>query len=379
MYKPQHPYPQRFKKKALDEKFSTFLDIFKKIHINIPFADALEQMPNYSKFVKDVMSKKRRLQDNKVVNLTEECSAILQKKFPQKFKDPGSFTIFCFIGGAKVNRALCDLGAIINLMPFFVYKTLELGEVKATSITLQLEDRSITYPRGIVEDILVKVDKFIFPAEFVILDMDEDKETPLIFGRPFLATARALIDVHKGSNDPLERFLVADEAFDKDEDWERREQEAFLEGAPKEKRVSPKESEALENSAPVVSCGDLGLAGYCYYRFLDDYSGYNQILIALEDQEKTTFTCPYGTFSFRRMPFGLCNALKTFQRCIMEIFADMVDDVMEALEKINKALTTTPIMIVSDWKEPFELMCDANDYAVGAALGQWREKMFRAI
>ncbi|XP_073120556.1 uncharacterized protein [Henckelia pumila] len=141
-------------------------------------------MPNYAKFMKDVMSKKRRLQDNEVVNLTEECSAILQKR------------------------------------------TLELGEVKATTITLQLADRSITYPRGIVEDVLVKVNKFIFPADFVILDMDKDEETPLIFGRPFLATARALIDVHKGeltlrvggSTDPLERCLVAEEVVDKEED-----------------------------------------------------------------------------------------------------------------------------------------------------------------
>ncbi|XP_073137404.1 uncharacterized protein [Henckelia pumila] len=258
MYKPQLPYPHRFKKKALDEQFSKFLDIFKKIHINIPFADALEQMPNYEKFIKDVMFKKRILQDNEVVNLTEECSTILQKKLPQKLKDPGSFTIPCFIGGSKVNRALCDLGDSINLMSFSIYRTLELGEVRATTITLQLADRSITYPRGIVEDVLVKVDKFIFLADFVILDMDEDEETPLIFGRPFLVTARALIDVHKGEltlrvggiTDPLERCLVADEVVDKEEDWELHKQKSFLDSAAKEKMVSPKESEALENSAP---------------------------------------------------------------------------------------------------------------------------------
>ncbi|XP_073120168.1 uncharacterized protein [Henckelia pumila] len=363
MYKPQLPYPQRFKKKALDEQFSKFLDIFKKIHINIPFVDALEPMPNYVKFIKDVMSKKRILQDNEVVNLTEE--------------------------------------------------TLDLGEVRATIITLQLADRSITYPRGIVEDVLVKVDKFIFPADFVILDMDEDEETPMIFERPFLAIARALIDVHKGEltlrvggiTDPLKRFLVADEAFDKEEDWELHEQEAFLEGAPKEKVVNTKESEALERSAPEVSaetCDLKELPAHLCYAFLgenstcpviisahlserrlnpamkeivkkevlkllnaDGYSGYNPIAIAPEDQEKTSFTCPYGTFAFRRMPFGLCNAPATFQRCMMAIFADMVED---TFEKIKTALITAPIMIVPDWKEPFELMCDASDYAVGAVL-----------
>ncbi|XP_075474534.1 uncharacterized protein LOC142505433 [Primulina tabacum] len=192
------PYPQRFKKKGLDVQFAKFLEIFKKIHINIPFADALEQMPNYAKFIKDVMSKKRKFQEFETMKLTEERSAILQRKLPQKLKDPGSFTIPCVICGSRVNRALCDLGASINLMSFSIYRTLELGEVKPSNITLQLADRSLTYPRGIVEDVLVKVDKLIFPADFVILDMEEEHETPLIFGRPFLATGKALIDVHKG-------------------------------------------------------------------------------------------------------------------------------------------------------------------------------------
>ncbi|XP_075483622.1 uncharacterized protein LOC142523776 [Primulina tabacum] len=154
-------------------------------------------MPNYAKFIKDVMSKKRKLQEFETVKLTEECSAILQKKLPQKLKDPGSFNIPCFIGGYKCSKALCDLRASINLMPLSIYSELELGEVKPTTITLQLADRSLTYPRGIVEDVLVKVDKFIFSADFVILEMEEDHDTPLIFGRPFLATGRALIDVHK--------------------------------------------------------------------------------------------------------------------------------------------------------------------------------------
>ncbi|XP_073036980.1 uncharacterized protein [Primulina eburnea] len=144
------------------------------------------------------MSKKRKLQEFETVKLTEECSAILQKKLPQKLKDPGSFTIPCIIGSTHVNKALCDLGASINLMPLSIYRDLELGEVKPTTITLQLADRSLTYPRGIVEDVLVKVDKFIFHADFVILDMEEDQDSPLIFGRPFLATGKALIDVHKG-------------------------------------------------------------------------------------------------------------------------------------------------------------------------------------
>ncbi|XP_073138032.1 uncharacterized protein [Henckelia pumila] len=181
MYKPPLPYPQRFKMKALDEQFSKFLEIFKKLRINIPFTDALLQMPNYAKFLKEVMSRKRNLEEFATVNLTEECSAILQKKLPQKLKDPGSFTIPYIIGSSHFNNALCNLGANINLMPFSIFRNLGLGEVMPTTIALQLADRSLTYPRGIIEDVL------------------EDGNMPLILGRSFLATAEAKIDVKKGA------------------------------------------------------------------------------------------------------------------------------------------------------------------------------------
>ena len=124
--------------------------------INVPFADALGQMPNYAKFIKDIMARKRKLEDYETVKLTEECSAILQRKLPQKLKDPGSFTIPCTIGGSTFERALCDLGASINLMPLLVFQKLGLGEVTPTTILLQMADRSLTYPRGIIEDVLVK-------------------------------------------------------------------------------------------------------------------------------------------------------------------------------------------------------------------------------
>ncbi|XP_062094203.1 uncharacterized protein LOC133800265 [Humulus lupulus] len=167
MYQPPIPYPQRFQKKKLDEHFAKFLEIFKRIHINIPFADALEKMPNY-------------------------------KKLPQKVKDPSSFTIPCTIGGSSFDKALCDFGASINLMPLSVFKKLGVGEVKPTTITLQLADQSLAYPRGVIEDVLVKVDKFIFLADFMVLDMEEDHEIPIILGCPFLTTGRALIDVQGG-------------------------------------------------------------------------------------------------------------------------------------------------------------------------------------
>ena len=709
------PYPQRLKKHKLDKQFTKFMDVFKKLHINIPFADALEQMPSYVKFMKDILSQKRRLADFEIVNLTEECSAILQRKLTQKLKDPGSFTIPCTIGNAIFERALCDLGASINLMPLSIFKRLGLGEARPTTVTLQLADISLKHPRGIIEDVLVKVDKFIFPVDFIVLDMEEDKEIPIILGRPFLATGRAMIDVQRGElklrvqeeevkfnvfeavrhpaesdtcfmaeiveaivssqsglTDPLETSLVENESENLSEEAEeyvkwmdyfgqnrRKYFESLGEGVktsvpsieqPPKMEQKPLPSHlkyaylGVESTLPVIisssltameeekllrvlrdhkqalgwSLADLKgirpsmcmhrilledghkpsveaqrrlnptmkevvrkevlkwldtgviypisdsawvspvqvvpkkggitvirtennillpsrtvtgwricidyrklnkatrkdhfplpfldqmldrLAGHEYYCFLDGYSGYNQIAIAPDDQEKTTFTCPYGTFAFRRMPFGLCNAPGTFQRCMMAIFSDMVEKTIEifmddfsvmgnsfdncldnlravlarceeinlvlnwekchfmvqegivlghrisargievdkakieAIEKLpppssvkgirsflghagfyrrfikdfsqitkplsnllvhgipfefdsqclhafsvlKDKLISAPIVVAPDWSYPFELMCYASDFAIGAVLGQKREKIFQVI
>ena len=149
--------------------------MFKKLHINIPFIDALEQMPSFIKFMKDILSKKRRLLDFETVNPNEECSAILQRKLSQKLKDLGSFTIPCTIENAIFERALCDLGASINRMPLSIFIRLGLGEARPTTVTLQLADKSFKHPRGVIEDVLVKVNKFIFPVDLIVLDMEEDK------------------------------------------------------------------------------------------------------------------------------------------------------------------------------------------------------------
>ncbi|KAL8493013.1 hypothetical protein ACS0TY_024283 [Phlomoides rotata] len=136
--------------------------------------------------------------DFETVVLTEELSARLQKKLPVKRSDPGPFILPCKIGEGGKYRALCDLGASVNLMPLSLFKTLGLGELKPTTMNLQLADRTVTYPKGIVEDVMVKVDDFIFPVDFVVLDMVEERSIPLILGRPFLATGGAMIDVRNG-------------------------------------------------------------------------------------------------------------------------------------------------------------------------------------
>ena len=151
-------------------------------------------MLNYAKFMKEILNKKRKIAEEGIVNLTATCSAVIQQKLPAKMKDPGSFIIPCSIGKYEFKKALCDSGASINLMPLSVVQRLSLRELTPTAITLQMDDRSMTQPEGV----LVKVGKFIFPVDFVIMKMEEDTQVPLLLGRPFLAIGVALIDVQKG-------------------------------------------------------------------------------------------------------------------------------------------------------------------------------------
>ncbi|KAI3826784.1 hypothetical protein L1987_00840 [Smallanthus sonchifolius] len=167
----------------------------------------LQHIPKYAKFLKDLLSNKKKLEDLSTVTLNERCSAVVQNKLPEKLADPGVFTIPCLFGGSTLHHALADLGASINLMPYSLFEKLGLGDPAPTRMSISLADRSVKYPRGIVENLLVKVDKFMFPADFVILDMEVDDKVPLILGRPFLRTAKALIDVFDGKI----TFRVGDE------------------------------------------------------------------------------------------------------------------------------------------------------------------------
>ena len=132
------------------------------------------------------------------MKLTATCSALMKKELPEKMKDPGSFTIPCIIEGIEIQKALYDSGASINLMPLSITKQLSLGELIPTTITLQMADKSMVKPEGVLEDVLVTVGKFVFPVDFIILDMEADSQVPLLLGRPFLATRAARIDMQKG-------------------------------------------------------------------------------------------------------------------------------------------------------------------------------------
>ena len=646
-------------------------------------------MPSYAKFLKEILSNKKKLEDNETVMLTAECSAIIQDTMPPKLKDPGSFSIPCVIGKFVIDKALCDLGASISVMPLSICKKLEMGELRPTKMSVQLADRSIKYPAGVLENVPVRIGQFYIPTDFIIMDIREDEVTPIILGRPFLATAGAIIDVKRGKltfevgeekiEFILSQFLKAPAIEDTcyfmdiidecrkeaelenednlDENLSSNLSECLaiapdptqcLRKPPLELKTLPKnlryEFLDSELERPVIVNAELGetetekllqtlrkyptalgynitdlkgispsicmhrimleedcktsrehqrrlnpimsevvkkevmklleagiiypisdrkcvspvhvvpkkggvtvvenekgeiitkrvesgwrmcidyrklnkatrkdhfplpfidqmlerLARHSHFYFLDGYSGFFQIPIHPNDQEKTTFTCPFGTFAYRRMPFGLCNAPATFQRCMMAIFADFLDNIMEvfmddfsvcgqsfeeclenlervlercvkvnlvlnwekchfmvqegivlghiiskrgievdsakievienlqppktvreirsflghagfyrrfikdfskitkpltellmkdaefifdekcleAFQTLKKALISAPIMQTPDWNEPFEIMCDASDYAIGAVLGQRKDKRLHVI
>ena len=181
------PYPQKLKKGKLEKQFVKFLDIFKKLHINMPFMDALENMPSYIKFMKKILVNEKKFGEYGTISLTEECSVILLKKLPPKLQDPGSFSI----PNSLSCKALSDLGAIINLMSLLMFKRSNSREAKPIAIMLQMADRSYKHPQDVIEKFLLKVDKFLFSADFVILDMEEDDKALIILSRPFLATGKA--------------------------------------------------------------------------------------------------------------------------------------------------------------------------------------------
>ncbi|GJX88742.1 reverse transcriptase domain-containing protein [Tanacetum coccineum] len=469
--------------------------------------------------------------------MNENFSTVIQKKLPEKLGDPGKFLNPCNFPEIVECLALADLGASINLMPLSIWRKISLPELTPTQMILELADRSTTRPTGIAEDVFVRVGKFHFPADFVVVDYVVDPRVPLILERPFLRTARALIDVYaceeysqevlgfsdnfeSGNPTPTSEPIIAKSSpsltLFEGGDFILEEIKAYLasDSVPpgiddaefnlegdirliKEmlnkdpyspllpKNIKYEELKSVKSSVdepPELELKDL--PSHLEYALLEGTNKlpaiiaknlkdeekellikvlkshkYFQIPIDPQDQEKTTFTCLYGTFAYRRMPFGLCNAPGTFQRCMMAIFYDVIKETMEvfmddilifedsfssclshldkmlkrcedtnlvlnwekchfmvkegivlghkilksgievdrakfdviaklppptspmthlleietplifstecreAFETLKKKLTEAPILVTPDWDWPFEIMCDASDFA----------------
>ncbi|KAL0289232.1 UNVERIFIED_CONTAM: Retrovirus-related Pol polyprotein from transposon opus [Sesamum calycinum] len=545
------PFPYRMSKSKEEEHEKEILDTFKKVEINIPLLDAIKQIPKYAKFLKELCTNKRKLKDKERIIFGKNVSAVINRKLPEKCKDPGMFTLPCIIGNKRIERAMLDLGASINVMPYSVYQALNLSTLQDTNVIIQLADRSYVRPMGLVEDVLVKVNDLLFPVDFYILKMGvEGVNNPasILLGRPFMKTAKTKIDVDEVVHDVVEEELVGTELDlimeldenDVEDDFVETLSEALRPPSLDESNYSTTHTKLLpsvlqapklelkplpehlkyiylgnEETLPAIISSKLskeheeklvtllrehrtaigwtladikGISpAMCMHRiYLEDntkpsrepqrrlnptlkevvmkeilklldagiifpisdsawvspvhvvpkktgmtvvknQNGYYQIAIAQEDQEKTTFTCPFGTFAFRRMPFGLCNApghvissrgievdkakvdlivnlpyptsvreIRSFlghagfYRRFIKDFAKIAQplsrllqkdanfvfggDCQEAFDELKRALTSAPIIQPPDWSTPFEIMCDASNYAVGAVLGQKFEK-----
>ena len=196
------PFPKALRSKKKASQQAGILEVLRQVKVNIPLLDIIKQVPAYAKFFKDLCTIKKGLGIEKKAFLTEQVSAIIQSNNPVQYKDPGFPTISVNIGGTCIDKALLDLGASVSLLPYSVYKKLGLGELKPTNITLSLANRLVKIPKGIVKDVLVKVDKLYYPVDFVVLDTEPiengPNHVPIILGRPFLATANAIINCRNG-------------------------------------------------------------------------------------------------------------------------------------------------------------------------------------
>ncbi|GKA37176.1 reverse transcriptase domain-containing protein [Tanacetum coccineum] len=388
-YKPKVPYPQRLRKEKKEAQYGKFLDMIRAVRINVPLVDVLAGMPNYGKYLKRLVNNKHKIEQISAAFLSDESSAILQNKVPPKLGDPESFLIPCNFNKTFSCNALADLGASINLMTYSLYVKLSLETLKPTKMSVRLADRSFQYPVGIAENMLIEVGKFTFPAVFVILEMEEDSNVSLILGRPFLYTADVVIRVkqkqlnlgvgtermifnidsaikHSYSNDDtcfgidvideileevfnalldegseilhsIEGTILEEKLFAEFDEFmamttdKNSESESDTEEPPFEKitfNTDYKIKTSLEEPSTDLELKPLIDDIEC--AFLEEPS-FLPIPIDPMYQEKTTFIYPFGTYSYRRMPIGLCNAPATFQRCILAIFQDMIEESVEVI------------------------------------------------
>ncbi|XP_023752484.1 uncharacterized protein LOC111900829 [Lactuca sativa] len=192
-YQPPLPFPSQAFKHSLEPEQNKFMEQVLSLSINALFLKSMDKIP---KFAKDFMTNRKELEKASTIVLNKLCSAAIINGLPIKKGDPWQLALPCEFGNSTSINALADYGASINLMPYSFYKNLGLPRLQYTRMTIQIVDHSITYPRGIIKDLLVKVGKFIFPVDFEVLDMKEDEDLPIILGRPFLSTTRALFDIH---------------------------------------------------------------------------------------------------------------------------------------------------------------------------------------
>ncbi|GJZ28186.1 reverse transcriptase domain-containing protein [Tanacetum coccineum] len=506
--KPSIPYPSRRNdekhRENANEQNEKFYEIFKDMSFEISFMDDLTLMPKFASTLKTLIGNKEKLSEIARTPLNEHCSAVILNKLPEKLSDPGRFLIPCKFPRMDKCLALADLGASINLMPFSVWKKLNLPNLTPTCMTLELAERSISRPIGIAKDVNVKVGVFQFPANFVVVDFEPDPRVPLILGRCFLKTSHALIYVYEGKltlrvdneaitynldqtsrysdlpphleyafledNNKLPVIIAKDLSVDEKTAlikvlkqaiaWKLSDikginpefcshkilmEEDYKPAVQYQRRVNPKIHDVIKkelcNGTRHVSQGVLWLSSMIIEKtmevFMDDFlvfgnsfstclSNLEKMLKQCEDTnlalnwEKSHFMVKEGivlghkiskkgievdkakidvtaklphptTVKGIRSFLGHAGFYRRFIKDFSKISRPMThllekntpfifsEECIQAFQTLKKKLTEAPILIALDWDQPFELMCDASDYAIGAVLGQRIEKHFRPI
>nr|GEV27989.1 reverse transcriptase domain-containing protein [Tanacetum cinerariifolium] len=404
------------------------------------FADALLLMPKFASTIKSLLTNKDKLFELAKIPLNENCSAMLLKKLPEKLGDPDKFLIPCDFPRMDVCHALADLGASINLMPLSIWKKLSLLELTPTRMTLELADRSITHPKGITEDVFVKVGKFHFPIDFVVVDFEADPWVPLILGRSFLRIDRALIDVYgeeitlRVNNEDVtfnlnqttrysstyddfsvNRIDIIDVAREEYTQEILEEIEAYL----KDELISPeidhadcdlegdicliekllnndpfqlplmdlKQGEVVKAKSSIEEPPELelkDLPSHLEYAYpeegivLDHKISKNGLEVGRAKVDVIAKLPHPNTVKGVRSFLGHAGFYRRFIQDFSKIARPMTHllkketpfvfskDCIDAFETLKKNLTEAPILVVPDWNLPFELMCDASGFAIGA-------------
>nr|GEV53891.1 reverse transcriptase domain-containing protein [Tanacetum cinerariifolium] len=356
--KPNIQYPSRLNAQKLHEKATNQMEkFFQDFHFDISFADALLLMPRFASMIKNLLTNKYKLFELAKIPLNENCSAMLLKKLPEKLRDPDKFLIPCDFPRMDVCHALADLGASINLMPLSIWKKLFLHELTPTRMTLELGDRSITHPKGVAEDVFVKVRRFHFPTNFVVMDFEADPRVPLILGRSFLRTGRALIGVYGEEitlrvNDEAVTFNLNQttrysstydnllvnriDIIDVAREEYAQEMLGFSNNSSSGNPTSTSEP-IIPDSSP----------------FLTPFEGSEFILEEIEAYLKDEFIQDFSKIA-RPMTH-------LFEKETPFLFSK---DCIVAFETLKMKLTEALILVVPDWNLPFELMCDASDFAI---------------
>nr|GEX05776.1 reverse transcriptase domain-containing protein [Tanacetum cinerariifolium] len=386
------PYPSRLAKEKIrkkDEIFvAKFMEIFRDLHFELSFADALVHMPKFAPMFKKLLNNTNKLIELTKTPLNENCSAVVLKKLPEKLGDPGRFLIPCDFSKFDNCLALADLGVSINLMPLSIWRKLKLPTLNDTKMVLELADRTISKPTGVAENVFVKVGKFYFPADFVVFDFIADLRVPLILRRPFLSTAPALIDVYEG-----EIILRHDE------------QSLTLKCGFSNVVASEVSTSYFE---PIVSNYSPTLNPFnesdFYLEEIEDCLNNDSNPEEFEDSE---FDMERDILILEALLNSDHEPLPNQKHYLLEAHNDLKviepkndkpfdDEPPEVeLKKLPPHLEYAflgennkwPVIISKDLSvneksaliEPFELMCDASDYAIGAVLRQRVEKHFRPI